>query len=430
MSSHSTAKDAGSGNTAESAASSRPHEEDHILPKYEGDPIGVAVLGTGQRSISITIKLLEASGNSVKFVIYDEAEVAAKYFRQYHASWSPGNPDAVPELVDSVSAAVNHPSVKWVIVTSKNYLHKDYCIAALEAGKHVFCEKPLATTIDDCIAIKEAATKAGKLFMTGFVLRYSPFYSHIRSLVDEGFLGKIVSVEANEMLTPDHGGYIFRNWRRFKEQSGPHILEKCAHDIDIINWMVGSIATKVSAFGGTDIFIPENKPAADKLQEESGSGSFPMYKAWGAWEDVDPFTCEKSVEDNLVAIIQYRNGIRATFQTNCCSALSQRQLKILGVEGTVDADSIPGTVQAKRMARGSTVSTKNFKGGQHAGGDEHLVIELWAAIVHSVKKTDSFTLKSSLEECFISTITCLAIDEAKETGAVVDLEKYWEQLGV
>lgn len=68
MSSHSTAKDAGSGNTAESAASSRPHEEDHILPKYEGDPIGVAVLGTGQRSISITIKLLEASGNSVKFV--------------------------------------------------------------------------------------------------------------------------------------------------------------------------------------------------------------------------------------------------------------------------------------------------------------------------------------------------------------------------
>ena len=197
-----------------------------------------------------------------------------------------------------------------------------------------------------------------------------------------------------------------------------------------MNWMAGSIATKVSAFGGTDIFIPENKPAADKLQAESGNSSTPMYRGWGAWEDVDPFTCEKSVEDNMVAIIQYRNGIRATFQTNCCSALSQRQLKIFGVEGTVDADSISGTVQAKRMARRSTVSDLKFKGGQHAGGDEYLVAELWAAIVHSMKETDGFAIKSSLEECFISTITCLAIDEARETGTVVDLEKYWKQLGV
>ena len=196
-------------NKAKDISSAKPKQKTPDPPVYDGDPIGVAVLGTGQRSISLTIKLLAYSRSSVKFIIYDEAQEAAEYFRQYHASWSPGKPEAVPEIVDSVAAAVSHPMVKWVIVTSKNYLHKDYCIAALEAGKHVFCEKPLATTIDDCIAIKDAAAKAGKLFMTGFVLRYSPFYSHIRNLVDEGFLGKIVSIEANEMLTPDHGGYIF-----------------------------------------------------------------------------------------------------------------------------------------------------------------------------------------------------------------------------
>ena len=412
--------------------------------KYDGPPIGVAILGTGQRAMSLATKLIMHSSSNIKLFLYDEAPAPLKEAKDYLSAMMDSRSedrDKNVVIVESVEAAVNHSEVQWVMVTSKNYLHKDYCIAALEAGKNVFCEKPLATTIDDCIAIKEVAVKAKKLFMTGFVLRYSPFYSKIQSLVQEGFLGKIVSIEANEMLGADHGGYIFRNWRRFKDQSGPHIMEKCAHDIDILNWVAGSVVTKVSAFGGNDIFTPENKPAAEKLQEESEQHYFaPMYKGWHAWEDVDPFTCEKSIEDNVVAILQYRNGIRATFQTNCCTSLPQRQLKIFGVEGSLDGDSIRGQFTAKRMARDSKPIEGHFKGGQHAGGDHVLVNELWAAMVYTAEcsesakgaqeKVVSFQLKSSLEKCFISSITCLAIDEAREKGEIVDLEKYWERLGV
>lgn len=421
-------------------------------PQYEGSPIGVAVLGTGQRAMSLTTKLIMHSSSRVKLFLYDDVEEPLKQAKRYLASVmvipTGEDSDKYVTIVDSVDAAVSHPEVQWVMVTAKNCLHKDYCIAALEAGKNVFCEKPLATTIDECIAIKDATVKANKLFMTGFVLRYSPFYSKIQSLVEEGFLGKIVTMEANEMLGADHGGYIFRNWRRFKEQSGPHIMEKCAHDIDILNWMAGSVVTKVSAFGGTDIFTPENKPTADKLQEEGDHHYAPLYKGWSAWEDVDPFTSEKSIEDNVVAILQYRNGIRATFQTNCCTSLPQRQLKIFGVEGSLDGDSMTGTFTAKRMARGSEQVNEKFKGGQHAGGDHSLVYELWCAMVYSVtccagdgegsseaaaqarEDLAGFQLKSSLAECFISSITCLAIDEAREKGEIVDLEKYWERLGV
>lgn len=53
--------------------------------------------------------------------------------------------------------------------------------------------------------------------------------------------------KADELLSPSHGGYIMRNWRRFREQSGPHLLEKCCHDIDILNWIVGSLPSKVAA---------------------------------------------------------------------------------------------------------------------------------------------------------------------------------------
>ena len=404
------------------------------ISRYDGPPIGVAVLGTGQRALSLTTKLHMCSAGSIKFVLYDEVPRALEEARAALASWK--NEDEI-ETVDSVAAAVCRPDVQWVMVTSKNYLHKDYCVAALEAGKHVFCEKPLATTIDDCLTIKEAAVKAGKLFMTGFVLRYSPFYSEVSKLVKEGFLGKIVSMEANEMLAPDHGGYIFRNWRRFKDQSGPHILEKCAHDVDILNWMADSVVTKASAFGGTDIFTAENKAIADKLQEESASYYTPMYKGWGTYEDADPFTCEKTVEDNIVTVLQYRNGIRVTFQTNCCSAIPQRQLKIFGIEGSLDGDSMTGQFVAKRMSRGSKEVKVQAKGGQHAGGDPIIVATLWNAMVSTAKQnagedegTSDLHIKSSLEECFISSITCLAIDEARVTGTVVDLEKYWERLGI
>jgi len=136
-------------------------------------------------------------------------------------------------------------------------------------------------------------------------------------------------------------------------------------------------------------------------------------------------------------VLQYRNGIRVTFQTNCCSAIPQRQLKIFGLEGTLDGDSMTGQFVAKRMSRGSEAVKVQSKGGQHAGGDPIIIATLWNAMVSTAKQnageddvTADFRIKSYLDECFISSITCLAIDEARETGKVVDLEKYWERLGV
>ena len=489
-------------------------------PEYSGPPVGVAVLGLGHRGKGLATRLCHSSGGKVSLVLYDELPAAAQRAKPLLASHlararlnsaassqaESGADSSKPRkesedreeeegvvVANSLLEAVRHPAVSWVIVSAINCLHKDYCLAALKAGRHVFCEKPLATTIDDCIAIKKAVVKASRMFMTGFVLRHSPFYSAIRSLVEERFVGKVVSMEANEMLDADHGGFIFRNWRRFKDKSGPHILEKCAHDIDILNWMAGSIVTSVAAFGGNDIFTPENKETARRLQEEGDERYEPLYESWGSYEDVDAFTCAKSVEDNLVAVLQYRNGIRATFQTNCCSALPQRQLKIFGVEGTLDGDSISGRLRARRVARGSELVEREYAGGQHAGGDAIQALELWTAMVHtgthtgpvqvvqpsmshththtthssqkegssqtehktsteggggkldkakvikenkhsgataSVSVDAGFKLQSSLQECFISSITCLAVEEARLTGRVVDLEKYWKKLGV
>ena len=72
-------------------------------------------------------------------------------------------------------ALLKDPKIQWVMIGSKNCLHKEHCISAFEAGKNVFCEKPLAISVDECVAIRNAQKKYGKIFATGFVLRYLSF---------------------------------------------------------------------------------------------------------------------------------------------------------------------------------------------------------------------------------------------------------------
>jgi predicted dehydrogenase len=64
--------------------------------------------------------------------------------------------------------------------------------------------------MSQCEEIRKAHLESGKVFATGFVLRYADFYKKIKELLDSGDFGKVVSIEANELLSPDHGGYIMR----------------------------------------------------------------------------------------------------------------------------------------------------------------------------------------------------------------------------
>ena len=307
--------------------------------------------------------------------------------------------------------------IDWVLIGSKNYLHAGHCIKAFEAGKHVFCEKPLATTIEDCNKIHESHKKSGKLFETGFVLRHAPLYSTIHKMVNiDKKLGKIISVEANETLYPGHGGYIMRNWRKDIKESGPHILEKCCHDIDILSWIIGSVPSYVSAFGGTDIYIPENAPEDEKVRD--------LYKTWSqAYDDVDPFESEKTIEDNLVTIMQFRNGVRCSFHTNSNTAWSERRIFICGTKGTIEADLVQNTIKWQVIGESKQEIILKTT-GLHGGGDIRIIEDLVKCMI------ENSLPKTSAEQGFISAIICLSIDEARRKNQVVDLEPIWNQFNI
>lgn len=378
--------------------------------------IKIGAIGVGSRLRRLMGLLLQQQGANYQFVaIADESTEALTETEEMLAGFQ----ELIPQRFLDHHQLLALEEIEWVMIGSKNFLHVSHTCDAFKAGKHVFSEKPLAITIEECAQIRNAQKESNKLFATGFVLRHSLLYSNIHRIVSiEKLLGKLVSVEANETLHPAHGGYIMRNWRRFKDQSGPHILEKTCHDLDILQWIIGSVPTHVAAFGGTDIFTPENAPE----KEEDAA----YYKMWPqAWEDVDPFTSEKTIEDNVVAILNYRNGVHCSFHTNACTAWPERRLMICGVKGTLQADLVTSQITYQLIGHNQPTHIIDIANGDSHGGGDHLIVSDLARSM-----AEGSQPKATGEEGFVSALICLAIDKARTSQQMVDMEPIWKEFGV
>jgi predicted dehydrogenase len=136
---------------------------------------------------------------------------------------------------------LDHPEVEAVSVVTMWDQHTNPTLAALRAGKHVFLEKPMASTLADCDAIVEAARSAGGFFMVGHICRFNPRYAAARVAIAEGRIGKIVSMYARRNIPAAVTTDILN-------KIGP-IVGDGVHDADLMLWYSG--ARIVSAFAQT-----------------------------------------------------------------------------------------------------------------------------------------------------------------------------------
>lgn len=316
------------------------------------------------------------------------------------------------KVYDDYRDLCSSSDVDWVFVGSWNCYHREHVVAAFENGKDVFCEKPLATTLEDCLAMREAEKKSGRKCIIGFTLRYSAFYQRVKELIDSGKIGYVTSMEFNETLAFNHGGYIHGDWRRKTEYAGSHILEKCCHDIDLVNWILDSKPARVASFAGLDFFIPENKNRSEELGEDSNGK--PAYMTWPGLVNENPFTADKDIIDNQVAIIEYENGVRSAFHTNCNCAIPERRMYICGSEGTIRGDVIDGKIELSKIGFDETIEVidPGVKGG-HGGGDPILASKIADSIINDTPPA------TTIEDGLKSSIACFSIDEAVRTGKVI-----------
>ena len=153
-----------------------------------------------------------------------------------------------------------HPGLDAVWLVTPTSLHADQTIASVRAGKHVFCEKPLALDTSDCDrAIAVAADHPGQVVMVGFMRRFDPAYAEAKRRIDAGELGKVFAVRCVSEDPVDPSGFFVR----FAPTSGGIFLDCCIHDIDLVRWMLGGAKPVSVAAVGSRVLTPALEACGD-----------------------------------------------------------------------------------------------------------------------------------------------------------------------
>jgi predicted dehydrogenase len=381
---------------------------DHVM-----NPIKIGLIGAGGRLRSVVNLLLGQSAGQIAVTgVHDPDPVSVSAARERF-----GNDVAVYDSVD----ALVQSDADWVFIGSFNCHHAEQAIAAMRAGRNVFCEKPLATTFEDGLRVRQVEKETGKTFAFGLVLRYSPFYQKLKTLVADGAIGKLVSFEFNETLHFNHGGYIFGNWRRNRDVAGTHILEKCCHDLDLANWITGELPIKAASFGGRSIFVEANKDLIDKVGP--GPDQSPAFGAWPDPHCVSPFSGGATIFDNQVAILQYTGGVRGTFHTNCNTAILERRFFLCGTEGTLRGNAYTGLIEHQRIGWDTKTEVVDAGvAGSHGGGDPVMARGLVQTLTFGAPPLA--TSLDGLRAC----VAAFGIDASADNGQMIDLQPWWDAI--
>ena len=150
----------------------------------------------------------------------------------------------IPAAYSSVDALLADPQVQAVYISTTNELHRDQVIAAAAAGKHVLCEKPLALSAEDAVAMIQACNKAGVVMATNHHLRNAATHRKMRELIQAGAIGKPLFARVfHAVYLPPH----LQGWRLDKPQAGGGvILDITVHDIDTLRFTLDSELVQVT----------------------------------------------------------------------------------------------------------------------------------------------------------------------------------------
>lgn len=157
-------------------------------------------------------------------------------------------------------AVIEHPAVEAISVTTPNAMHRELAIAAIEAGKHVWVEKPVGRGLADTVAVAEAARRAGVVSGVGFCYRFAPAVQHARRLIEAGEIGDVNHYRGVFLADYANRPDAAASWRFFRADAGSGALgDLMAHIVDMTHYLVGPIE-RLS--GRTATMIPRRPPLA------------------------------------------------------------------------------------------------------------------------------------------------------------------------
>lgn len=388
--------------------------EENKLRKWERTSMKVGIIGLGFRLgyLGYVFKAVDPGFEIAGYVDPEPAGLPGLVEQGISA----GKAYASPEEM------IANETLDLLMIGSPNHFHLEHIRIGLEAGLKVFCEKPVVTTIEDSIELARLMAKFGhERLMVGLVLRYSPMYRDLLAAQATGVLGNVVSIEASEHIYPFHGAFFMRDWRRYERYSGSFMLEKCCHDLDLYNGIVGVRPERVASFGGRRSFIPANDPRNEGVNDMTMFHSKPS-----GWQGSDKvFDSDGDIIDYQVAIVEYENGVGMNFHTNLNVPDQFRRFAIMGSRGMAEGDFIRGYLDIHEVLSGNKVVENKYATrttlSQHYGADEQMAADLIAHV-----RTGQHLPVSTLN-ALEAGILALAMDEARLKRTLVDLRPVWDR---
>ncbi len=311
----------------------------------------IGIIGCGHRGIKCFGELLKEAENVKISALCDPNHVRLQCASDLL--------NIKPQHYDTTEEMFRSEELDAVVITSPDYCHEENAISALNNGVNVLIDKPLATTVEGCHKIINAAEKNNLLVMMGFNLRHHPVLVKLKELIDNDVLGKIFLIQNQEFY--DEGRTYMSRWNRFYSKSGGLWIHKGSHDFDIFNWLLNfPKPERVSAFAAVNAFSADKIPFEVKsdldigptcrvcpyreicpdvfdienLQDDLWQNQAAEFD--GYYRDCCMYTSEKDTHDNGIAIVEYAGGIKASHMECFVSSICDRIFTIVGDRGQAE----------------------------------------------------------------------------------------------
>jgi predicted dehydrogenase len=356
------------------------------------------------------------------------------------------------------------------IISTMDRMHTEPAIKALELGYDLLLEKPVAPTPEECALVMNTAQRLGRKILVCHVLRYTPFFRAIKKIIRDGLVGEVMNVEHIEAVGNVHQSHSFvrGNWGN-QERSSFMLLQKCCHDMDILQWLLDKDCKRIQSFGSLVHFRKENAPEgspeycmdgcpvadtcyynAMKLYYEDKKNHWFRCVATGkpVGKDTDEevlrafretqygrcvYKCDNNVVDHQTVNMEFEGGTLVSMTMSAFTA-GGRKLRLMGTKGDLIADMSKPADEAFALYRFDTCKREFLKidysniGDSilagHGGGDTGIVQDLYRYVIGEIGSED-------LSEIGISTknhMIAFAAEQSRLDGTVVNLDEYVKKL--
>ncbi|MCW5952180.1 MAG: Gfo/Idh/MocA family oxidoreductase [Propionibacteriaceae bacterium] len=331
----------------------------------------VGLIGFGNRSM--LGGLVDAHPQARVSAIYDPDPAALKRAGAAH----PG-----AELAASLDDLLSGP-VDAVMVLSPDHTHADIAVAALSRGIPVFCEKPLAINATDADRVLQAAVDHRARLYVGHNMRHFPMVRTMRRLIRDGAIGEVKAIWCRHFVG-NGGDYYFKDWHADRRNTTGLLLQKGAHDLDVIHWLAGGVSRRVTALGKLALYGEGSRSSlGDQRADEVAE---PNLWPPGDLSRLHPVI---DVEDISMMLMELDNGVMASYQQCHFTPDYWRNYTVIGTHGRLEnvGDTETGEVllwNRRHSGYAPPDEVHRFDGdsGNHGGADPPLIEEFVRYALH------------------------------------------------